>query len=199
MKKTIILPFILLASIAFGQLSLGLKAGVNISNFTGGDFGTIKKSALVGFHAGGLVHIGIGHHLVLEPELLFSTQGAKLDNGGTETDFKIGYINVPVMLQYETDGGFYLEAGPQFGFRASESLPDSITQDFAKSTDLAVGLGLGYHSKKGFGIGGRYNVGLSKVSDFNFNNVNPDFKNAVIQFSIFYTFLNKGRKEKKEQ
>ena len=196
MKNSLILPLILLTSFAFGQLSFGLKAGVNISNFSGGDFNTVKKSALVGFHGGGLIHLGIGHHLVLQPELLYSTQGAKLENAGIKTDYKLDYINIPVMLQYETDGGFYLEAGPQIGFKASEAVPDSIP---AKTSDLAIGLGLGYHSKGGFGIGGRYNVGISKVGDFDASNISPDFKNAVLQFSIFYTFLNKRRKEKKQQ
>jgi outer membrane protein with beta-barrel domain len=198
MKKTLVVPLMLIASLAFGQLSLGLKAGVNISNFSGKDIENVKKSALVGFHAGGLVHLGLGKHFVLQPELLFSTQGAKLSAGGTETDFKIGYINIPVMLQYEAEGGFYVEAGPQFGFKASENLPDSI-KDFAKSSDLSVGLGLGFHSKGGFGIGGRYVVGLSKVSDFDINNVTPDYKNAVLQFSLFYTFFNKGKKEKEKE
>jgi hypothetical protein len=200
MKKTIILPFILLLTTwAFGQLSFGIKAGVNISNFTGGDFGSVENNSLTSFHAGGLVHLGIAQHLVLQPELVYSEQGSKLKSGNTETDFKIGYINIPIMLQYETDGGFYVEGGPQFGFKASENLPDSITQDFAKSTDVAIGLGLGFHSKGGFGIGGRYNVGISKVGDFDASNIDPDFKNAVIQFSLFYTFGNKKRKEKKEQ
>src|SRR5262245_40381230 len=135
MKKAILLPLILITTLAFGQLSFGVKAGINVSNFSGSDIANIEKDALIGFHAGGLVHLGIGQHLVLQPELLFSTQGATLSTGGNETDFKIGYINIPVMLQYETDGGFYIEAGPQFGFKASEKLPDSITQDFAKSTD----------------------------------------------------------------
>jgi hypothetical protein len=199
MKKTIIFPFLLLTTWAFGQLSFGLKGGVNISNFSGGDFSNVEKSAITTFHAGVLVHLGIAQHLVLEPELVYSEQGAKLKSAGSEHDFKIGYINVPIMLQYETDGGFYVEAGPQFGFKASESLPDSFKQDFAKSTDVAIGLGLGFHTKGGFGIGGRYNVGISKVGDFDASNINPDFKNAVIQISLFYTFMNKKRKEKKEQ
>ena len=195
MKKLIILPAILIASMVHSQISLGLKAGVNISNFAGDDFGLIEKKALVGFHGGGLVHISFGH-LVLQPELLFSTQGARLESNGRETDFKISYLTIPVMLKWETDGGFYLEAGPQGGFKVSENVPDSITSDFVKGGDFSINVGLGYHSKGGFGIGGRYNVGISKIGEFDSGNINPDFKNAVIQFSIFYTFL--GKKNKKE-
>jgi hypothetical protein len=190
MKKVIIIPAILAATIVYSQISLGVKAGVNISNFTGGDFGSVEKEALVGFHGGGLVNIRLGH-LALQPELLFSSQGAKLKQGGQESNFKISYINIPIMLQYQTDGGFYVEAGPQGGFKISESVPDSTIGDFAKGGDLSFGFGLGYHSKIGFGIGGRYLVGVSKIGDFDSGDINPDFKNSVIQFSIFYMFFGK--------
>ena len=195
MKKIIILPVFLFTTIAYSQISLGLKAGTNISNFTG-EFGSIEKKAKVGFHGGGLVHISFGH-LALQPELLFSTQGAKLKYLNEETDFEVSYLNIPVMLQWQADGGFYLEAGPQAGFKISENVPDSITSDFVKSGDFSIGLGLGYHSKKGFGIGGRYVVGISKIGEFDSEHMDPDFKNAVIQFSIFYTFLGKKKDENK--
>jgi hypothetical protein len=38
------------------------------------------------------------------------------------------------------------------------------------------------------GIGGRYTVGVSQVGDFSSNNVDPDFKNGVIQFSLIFVF-----------
>ena len=72
MKKMIILPAILITTIANSQISPGVKAGINISNFTGGDFGSVEKESLVGFHGGGLVNIRLGH-LALQPELLFSS------------------------------------------------------------------------------------------------------------------------------
>lgn len=43
----------------------------------------------------------------------------------------------------------------------------------------------------GLGIGGRYNIGVSKVGDFDAANIDPDFKNGVIRFSLFYTLFNK--------
>ena len=77
---------------------------------------------------------------------------------GQESDFKLSYLNIPVMLQYETDGGFYVEGGPQGGFKISEDVPDSTIGDFAKGGDLSFGLGLGFPGKVGLGIGDRYLV-----------------------------------------
>jgi Outer membrane protein beta-barrel domain len=187
MKKIIFLPLLLVVGMVNAQLQFGLKGGVNISNFTGGDFHNIEKSAYVAWHAGGLVRIKFDH-LVLQPEVLFSTQGAKLDDGTTEANYEITYVNIPIMLQWQFKGGFYVEGGPQAGFKVSEDIPNSTIDDFAKSTDFSIGLGLGFLKNKGLGIGGRYTVGVSKVGDFDSANIDPDFKNGVIQFSIIFVF-----------
>ena len=190
MKKLFGLAFVLFSATAYAQnFQLGIKGGVNISNFTGGDFNTVKNKALLGFHAGGLMRFKFGN-LALQPEVLFSSQGAKLENTGTEQDYKVSYLNIPVMLQYESNGGFYLEAGPQIGFKINEDVPNSTIDEFAKSTDLSIALGLGYHSKIGLGIGGRYNIGVSKVGNFDAGDIDPNFKNGVAQISVFYTLFN---------
>lgn len=194
MKKLFIAALMLIGTAGFAQnFQLGVKAGANFSNFTGGNFENIKKSTLVGFHGGGFINFMFGNHLSLQPEVLFSTQGAKLKESGNEENFKVSYVNVPVMVKYRFDGGFYLEAGPQIGFKVSEDIPDNSVKDFAKSTDLSVAAGLGFHSNMGLGIGARYTAGLSKVGDFNASEIDPDFKNSVIQVSLFYTLFNNNK------
>ncbi len=187
MKKVIFLPLLLITGIVNAQLQFGLKGGVNISNFTGGNFNNIEKSAYVAWHGGGLIRIKFDH-LVLQPELLFSSQGAKLDDGITEENYKVTYVNVPIMVQWQFKGSFYIEAGPQVGFKISEDIPNTAIEDFAKGTDLSFGVGLGFLKSKGLGIGGRYTVGISKVGDFDSANIDPDFKNGVIQFSLIFIF-----------
>lgn len=190
MKKIIFFVIVLISMNARAQnFQVGLKAGINISNFNGGDFNTVKNKSLLGYHAGAFMRFKFGH-LALQPAVLLSTQGAKLEEAGNSENYKLSYVNIPVVLQYETSGGFYIEAGPQIGFKVSEDIPNSTVEDFAKSTDLAIALGLGYHSPIGLGIGARYNIGVSKVGDFDASDISPDFKNGVIQISLFYTIFN---------
>lgn len=190
MRKMVIVPLMLVSLITFAQtFQPGIKAGVNISNFTGGDFNTVEHKALVGFHGGGLLRFKFDH-FVIQPEVVFSSQGSKIKDSSFEANYKISYVNIPVLLQYESDGGFYVEAGPQFGFKVSEDIPNSNIDNFAKSTDLSIALGLGYISKIGLGIGGRYNVGVSRVGDFDASDISPDFKNGVIQISLFWVFFH---------
>ncbi len=183
------------ATVAAAQdFQIGAKAGVNISNFTGGSFDSVKKEALIGYHVGGFIRFRLGK-VVIQPEVLISTQGAKFESAGELEDYKLTYVNVPIMLQYETNGGFYIEAGPQFGFKIDESVPNSSVEDFAEGTDIAICFGLGYHFRFGLGIGARYNVGVSSVGDFDASNIDPDFKNGVAQISLFYTIFNNNKKK----
>ena len=193
MKRMIILPIMLITVIVYGQLQPGIKAGVNVSNFTGADFPNIETSSLTSYHVGFYVRIPFGK-LALQPELLFSEQGSKFeDQNGTEDEYKVKYINIPIMLQYHFSS-FYLEIGPQIGFKVDEDIPDPSLDDFAKSNDFAGAIGAGYQFK-GLGIGARYVVGLSNVADFEIPGSDSDFKNGVWQFSLYYTFRTGKNKD----
>ena len=186
MKKILTVIVLLISSTVYSQkFQFGAKAGVNISNFTGGDFEAVKKKALVGFHGGIYLRFSIANFSI-QPEAMISTQGAKIDSVSGSYDWRLTYINVPVMAQYRFASGFYIEAGPQVGFMIDEEIENETLKDFAKGLDLSIAGGLGFRGKKGLGIGGRYTVGLSKVGDFEpTNGIDPDFKNGVIQFSIY--------------
>lgn len=190
MKKVFVAVLLFAGVTGFSQnLTGGLKAGVNISNFTGTNFQNVDKKALVGFHAGGFLNIGFGAFSI-QPEAMVSTQGAKVEDiGGSEYDIKLTYITVPVLAKFRTGSGFYIEAGPQVGFKISEDVGNQTISNFAKDLDLSIAGGLGFQSSGGFGIGARYIAGLSKVGDFSgVNNLDPDFKNGVIQAGIFWAF-----------
>ena len=185
MKKAIFVSLACLVStILFAQnVTGGVKAGVNITNFTGGDFESVDKKAMVGFHAGGFLSFSLGA-LYLQPEALISTQGARIDSANGSYDWKITYAAIPVMLKYRSAAGFYLEAGPQFSFKLSDNIENQSIENFVNDLDLSAGFGLGWQTKGGLGIGARYLVGISKVGDFDVsegNGIDPDFKNSVIQ------------------
>ncbi len=186
MKK--LLFFICALGMSFGaqaqSFSFGPKVGLNVSNYTGGD---IKSDALVGAHLGGILNFGIGNVFSIQPEVLFSTQGAKIDVNGQKREFKTSYVTVPVLFKFKANSGLYFEFGPQVGFKTSDDIPDQTFNQFANNLDLAGALGVGFQAKFGLGFGVRYIAGLSKVGNFDAtSNLNPDFKNSVVQASIYY-------------
>lgn len=194
MEKIIIILAVFTSTAAYAQkFEIGAKAGANISNFTGtGNWQNVKTKSIVGYHVGGFVSFFLGNNFAIQPEVLYSSQGAKFESAGQTIDQKIYYVNVPLLLKYRNKTGFYLEVGPQFGFKTGQS--NSNADSLAKSTDLSVAGGIGFHSKVGFGAGVRYTAGISKVGDFKASNgINPDYKNGVLQFSIFYTLFNQRK------
>src|SRR2546430_1916801 len=145
MKKFLFVPLALLFSSGlFAQkFQLGIKGGVNISNFANADF---DHSSLVGFHAGGILSFLLGNNFAIQPEVLFSTQGARVNSGVSKEDYKVSYITIPVVAKYRFNGGFYLEAGPQVGFKTGENIPtgsNAAFNNFAKDLDLSIDGGLG--------------------------------------------------------
>ncbi len=82
------------------------------------------------------------------------------------------------MLQYMFDNGFRLEAGPQLGLMVS----NDNNNDIFKSTNVGLGFGLNYLTYSGFGVGGRYILGLSKINE----PIAAEAKSRNIQLSIFY-------------
>lgn len=192
MKTVITMALLGLSIVVQAQrVQFGLKAGANINNFTGSSFDDARQNALIGFHGGVYTALFLGKHFAIQPEAMISTQGAKVEDAGQLENYSLTYVTVPVMVKYITGGGFYVEAGPQVGFKVSEDVPDQTINQFAKNLDLAVAGGLGWQSKAGLGLGFRYVAGLSKVGDFEASTANPDFRNGTIQIGLFYGFGGK--------
>ena len=165
------------------EVKFGIKAGVNMATLTGDSADNLDSK--IGFHVGGFAEFKVSEKFSVQPEVLFSTQGAKADGGSLD----INYINIPVMAKFYATPEFSLEAGPQLGFLVSaESNPDSGSstdvKEFLKSTDFGVNLGAGYQFTENFSAGLRYNLGLSNMAE----EENVEFMNSVFSLSLGYRF-----------
>ena len=182
---------ILMVGTASAQhVNLGIKGGLNLYNLHN-DNG-VKYDTKAGFNAGLLGHIHLAPQLALQPEIVYSAQGAKYTNAGIESKTQLGYINVPVLLQYMFDNGFRLEAGPQVGFlinaKSETGNVKTDIKDQLKKVDFGLGAGVSYvHSPSGFGVDARYNLGLSKINENGANKVS----NRGAQIGVFYMFKHK--------
>lgn len=186
----------------------GIKAGVNLANLEVDDdvnSSTVPNTnSKTSFNGGFFVNIPVAGSFRVQPEVVWSGQGAKASgNAGTDqsktlSEYDFGYINIPVMAQIQTKGGFFVETGPQFGIlmRAQEEYVGGSTvniedMDLVKKTDFSWGAGLGYLSRIGLGVSGRYNFGLSNVWNNEDNQSLPRFnkmKNGVVQLGLVYQF-----------
>lgn len=121
------------------EVSFGAKAGLNLAGMTYSGEGTdaINDASKMrtAFHLGGMAELKLSDFISIQPELLFSSQGSKMDESEEKTtttgpittvsksETKMtmitNYIAVPVMGKFYVAEGLGLEVGPQIGFLMS--------------------------------------------------------------------------------
>jgi Outer membrane protein beta-barrel domain len=192
MKKIILLlPVACIAVFASAQVRFGVKAGYNLSTLIYSGTVTLDgEKSKSGFNAGLYASIPFSESFSLQPEFVYSQQGANFQNNTEEGTLNYDYLNIPVLIKYKLPVGLFFETGLQVGIllTANEKSNGNSTDIMYKtySPDYAWPLGLGFEMpNKHFGIDLRYNLGLINIlrsgSDVN-------VKNSVFQFGVFYTF-----------
>jgi hypothetical protein len=187
-KLLAMMALLVIASTAMAQVNFGAKAGLNLYKVSVDEGDATDMKA--GMHVGLLAHIHMSDQIALQPELVYSMQGAKSEFDGDELKLNLDYINIPLLLQYMFDNGFRLEAGPQIGILTSAKMKaggNSVdVKDSFNSIDFGIPLGVGYISDSGFGADLRYVFGLSNINE------SDDVKssNRGLQLGVFYQFNN---------
>lgn len=199
MKKLLLSLSTVIGTISFAQSAdgakFGIKAGGNLSSFTGGD-----SKSKIGFYAGAFVNVTLSEAFSIQPEVVYSQQGAKAkDNYDMGTYVvknmkqNLGYINVPVMFQYNATPEFYLEAGPEFGLLVNAQAKGDINgqtykasnKDTMESFNFGAGIGLGYKFTPNLGVNARYIAGITKILK---NDFGDSSKNTNFQLGVNYYF-----------
>lgn len=133
------------------EMKFGVKAGANFTNFGGDVEDTDSKT---GFYVGGLVDLPVSGNFHVQPEVLYSSEGAD--------DLGIDYLRIPVMAKYYVMEGLSLQVGPEIAFKVSA---DDEIDEGTKSMDFGLGAGAAYELEMGLFFDVRYNLGLSDISD----------------------------------
>ncbi|WP_220763519.1 porin family protein [Flavobacterium sp. UMI-01] len=187
MKKTIVLTLLLAGFSGLTQaqsIRLGVKGGINYANQNGTEITVTNDNydseAITSYHAGLVAEVKLLEGFAIQPELLYSTQGASYKYAGEEFKNELGYLSIPVIAKIYLSKSLSLELGPQASFlmnqRKNVDFKDSKTFEFA-----AVG-GLGLNITKSLFIQARYGLGLTEASK------NADIKNSTFQISAGILF-----------
>ena len=186
MKRIIFSVFALLAitSVSNAQgFHLGAKAGANPGKIDGVSF---KDEFNLGYQLGGFAEIDFTKGFGIQPEVLFSqTRTTVTDEplSGLKAGEKIdlNYLSVPVLLRLNPSKLLTIHVGPQFSVLTNNhkttggNVVDAFKGgDFAMVAGAQVNLGA-------LKIYGRYNIGLSNVSDVSDQ---EKWKNQQIQFGV---------------
>ncbi len=184
------------------QIELGVKGGLNVSEFSaarfqpivvGGNSQYIRNFPRKGLNAGLLLSIPLAKkHWSLQPEAVFSEQGAtaKPSNSylvsATEV-YQFNYLNFPILLKYSWNSGLFAETGPQVGLLLNAEIAETVVgasstsyyhvNNQYKSIDLGWAFGVGYLSPINLGFDLRYVLGLSNFA----NSAPSQGENAPVQ------------------
>jgi hypothetical protein len=176
--------------------------GINNSSLSGDDN---YNGSLMGFLAGaGIKLANLSKSWDVRSELLYSQQGGKSTYGsdtyGGKSTLRLNYINLGILAHYQSNNGFFAEAGLQPGLLVSAKKKSSFTgygggqgpetADVKKdlnSLSLGVPIGAGYVFKKKFGVSVRFVPGLLNINkkiDGGSSEMKP--KNFVLSARISY-------------
>ena len=206
MRKIVFL--IALSILGFAQAhaqKFGFKGGYNYSSLNGEVAKDNTLKGLNGFYVGALMELPIGDVLALQPEIIYSRQGAGWEYdvfllGKGVIDLKLDYLNIPVMAKVNL-GPLFLQGGVQFGFLVNNpeisvsALGNRISKELDKEAyaafDFGVGAGLGIALSEHFFVEARYTHSLTNAFDPNNNSLKNlqisnknNFKNAVLALGV---------------
>ncbi len=180
MKKInqFIILFLVLNHVCFSQsVKFGVKAGLNYSNVTGSE---IKTDAITNYHAGLVTEINLTKGFAIQPELLYSTQGATYKTATEDFKNELGYITIPIMLKINLSDSLMLELGPQAGFLLSEK--NKFDANKSNTFDFTANAGLGLKITENLFAQARYGLGLTEIK------TDSKIKNSVFQLSLGILF-----------
>jgi Outer membrane protein beta-barrel domain len=195
MKK---LALVLMAGVVFStanaQFQFGAKGGLNVSTLSGSDIKSAESH--VNINLGVYARLPIARRVSLQPELVFSGQGAKFSN--PDESFPINYLNVPLLLRFGLGEGFAFYTGPQLGFllSAHDKFNGTSTdiKNVYKSADFSWAVGFGYRiPTTNLGLDARYNFGISNIEDQSASNSNGSIRNGVFQLGVTYILFSTRR------
>jgi len=188
--------------------NFGFKGGYNYSSFNGDVAKDNTLKGLSGFYVGALLELPLGDVLSLQPEVIYSRQGAAWERknilGEFKKDLKLDYLNIPVMAKVNL-GPLFLQGGVQFGFlvgkpevsytRGAQRVTEKVDKDAYAAFDFGVGAGLGVNLSQHFFVEARYTHSLTNALDPNNNSLknahisdDNNFKNAVLSLGLGVKF-----------
>lgn len=183
MKKVFLIAIVVLGlstTLQAQSIRFGVKAGANFANQNGDDVPAVDKEGITSYHAGLVAEVKLLDGFAIQPELLYSTQGASYKNAGEEFKNELGYLSIPVVAKIGLSKSVNLELGPQASFLLNER--KNFDPGDANTFEFGVVGGLGLNITKNLFIQARYGLGLTEATK------DADIKNSTIQLSAGIMF-----------
>jgi hypothetical protein len=192
---------IFLINVTQAQSIVGLRIGTNLATVTT-NTSERKTSFKFGETAGIYTTINLTDKFLIQPELLYSSEGYKrtetVDELRISYNIRSNYLNLPVLAKYKLVNGLTFELGPQISYlmggyvkykyyyidennviiQGGEKV--KLKDDSTRSFEFAGVIGVGYELKGGYSFNARFTQGITNFIHYDFANL----KNQFFSFTV---------------
>jgi hypothetical protein len=220
---TVLLIVVLSTSYAQAQFTFGLRAGLNLTNFTeksGGYEPDVEYKYMPGFLIGVVGEYAVSDVFAIQPTILFTTHRGERKSFGKITRY-VNYLQIPVNALYKVDIGrikLLLQGGPYLSYALSGKYKWDNSLDFMPSLgpkwgenkikfgycechdaavmkpfDFGIGVGAGLQFNN-FQVGLGYNFGLTNLSSRPKDD-DHSLKSNGLALTLTYLFGKRNQKE----
>ncbi|MEZ4926293.1 MAG: porin family protein [Saprospiraceae bacterium] len=204
LKISLFIALFAATSVAYSQISIGAKAGLNLANVLTDDDEADPKM-LPSFQVGVVVELGLTESVAIQTGASVQGKGFKEESEflGEKFTFKAMpmYVQVPAHIVYN-GSGFFVGAGPYVAFGiggkfkaegGGNSESESISFGNSDTDDMApLDFGIGAQAGVNVGpvkIGAGYDFGLAQIIPKDQRgDGSPSVKNGVINVFVSYFF-----------
>ena len=152
------------------QHGFGIIGGATFSN---ADFKELNSSTMTQFHAGVTFRAKLPFGFSIQPSLIYQVKGANANSGGFDLGASVGYLELPVSVQWGPDLVLFrpfLDVTPFVGYGLNNYfwLNDAATLanswDGLNRWEYGIGTGVGLEIWK-FQVIARYNWNLGSLTE----------------------------------
>ncbi|MEP6766410.1 MAG: porin family protein [Gemmatimonadaceae bacterium] len=203
-KAFVAVAFLAVATNLAHAQRIGITAGATFSNVrTSTD---LNLSNRTGSTFGVSLQLPLGETFTLQPELLFINKGSKFSSTSINGNFRLDYVEVPLLLRYDISRGAigpHVYAGPSVGFNVGCNVSGTLTSSAVTSTDctkdnfkpksldygITVGGGVDFNLGGLAATGGvRYGIGLADIRSDNSAEFRDRVHNGVLSLYVGLLF-----------
>lgn len=186
-KNLLLLILIHFSIFSFGQVSFGIKVGINVNDVAiKGKPDDIEFSPenSVGFHVGLYGVMKLAEKLSFIPEFQFSKRGYS-DFGYR---FNLNYLELPMLFSYSPIKWLNIDIGPDFGYKISAVIKDGSFRnkiDFMYNRNFDFGLngGLRFNIAEKVSVLARYYYGLTFINDLQLRDENNNSNGEMLEYN----------------
>ena len=198
MKLRLALLVILTSVFVYTQaqkVQYGVTGALNFSAVSGNG---LSAKSQTGYNLGGYAEISLNKTFSLQPEVLFNMMSVSRSDDFTtfyinnsqenaRTSFNLGYLSIPILINYKLSPKFTINVGPQYNILVYSNENLMYDRQAFKNSDFGIRGGVQFAPSTSFNLFASYYSGIANI-----NNIDTRYKwtNMQAQIGVHVALFN---------